>query len=128
VATQRFIIADDDQEMRRVLRAILRPLGAEIVEAANGADLLGVLTKGGPCDLVITDMRMPSASGLDAMMTARTAGYETPFILITAFGDDEVRAALRRVPNAFLLAKPFAPPALLDSVATALGNREPTTP
>jgi len=52
-------------------------------------------------------------------------GCQTPFILITAFGDDEVRAELGRIPNAFMLEKPFARPDLLTWVATALRDRGP---
>jgi CheY-like chemotaxis protein len=127
VGSQRFLIADDDREMRRVIRDMLRSTGAEIREAANGEDLLGYLARGEPFDLVITDVRMPNITGLQVVMMARTAGYQIPFILITAFGDEEVRAALGRVEKAWMLDKPFAPPALLNCVATALGEREPTT-
>jgi CheY-like chemotaxis protein len=117
---QRILIADDDREMRRVLRDMLRSTGAEIEEASNGKDLLGCLSNGERFDLVITDLRMPAPTGLQVMRMARTAGNEIPFILITAFGDDEVRTALTEVPNAFMLDKPFAPPALLNCVASAL--------
>jgi len=123
VAGQRILIADDDREMRRVLRDMLRSTGAEISEASSGQDLLGCLATGGRFDLVITDLRMPAPTGLQVMLMVRTAGNETPFILITAFGDEEVRSALSRVPNAFMLDKPFAPPALLDCVSSALGQR-----
>jgi CheY-like chemotaxis protein len=122
----RILIADDDREMRRVLRAMLRSTGAEIQEAASGQDLLGCLSQGERFDLVITDLRMPAPTGLQVIKMTRTAGNEIPFILITAFGDDEVRSALSTVPNAFVLDKPFAPPALLDCVASAL-NRRPFT-
>jgi len=123
MAGERILIADDDREMRRVLRDMLRPTGAEISEAGNGQDLLGHLSHGGPFDLVITDLRMPGPTGLQVVMLVRTAGNEIPFIVITAFGDESVRAALARVPNAFMLDKPFAPPALLDCVAVALAHR-----
>jgi CheY-like chemotaxis protein len=125
VAGQRILIADDDREMRRVLRDMLRSTGAEIAEASNGHDLLGCLNNGERFDLVITDLRMPAASGLQVIRAARTAGNEIPFILITAFGDEEVRTALSEVPNAVMLDKPFAPPALLDCVASALAHRSP---
>jgi len=123
VAGERILIADDDREMRRVLRDMLRSTGAEIREAASGHDLLGCLSNGERFDLVITDLRMPAPSGLQVILETRTAGNEIPFILITAFGDEDVRTALSRVPNAFMLDKPFAPPALLHCVASALGHR-----
>jgi len=127
VPGQRILIADDDREMRRVLRDMLRSTGAEIREASSGTDLLGALANGETYDLVITDLRMPAPSGLQVILETRTAGNEIPFILITAFGDDETRTALSRVRNAFMLDKPFAPPALLHCVASALGHRRPVS-
>jgi CheY-like chemotaxis protein len=106
---------------------MLRTTGADIEEAANGHDLLGHL-ENGEFDLIITDLRMPAPNGLQVMMMARSAGCQTPFILITAFGDSEVRSELGRIPNAFMLEKPFARPALLTWVATALGDRGPSAP
>jgi CheY-like chemotaxis protein len=128
VSNHRILIADDDREMRRVLRDMLRRTGAEIREAASGSDLLTHLNGDDTFDLVITDLRMPALSGLQVIQMARTAGKEIPFILITAFGDDSVRAALSQVPNAFLLDKPFAPPALLSCVANALSGSERRLP
>jgi CheY-like chemotaxis protein len=125
---QRFLIADDDREMRRVLRDMLRRTGAEIREAASGKDVLSHLAGEDAFDLVITDLRMPEPSGLEVVLMARTAGHAIPFILITAFGDDSVRSALKEVPNAFLLDKPFAPPALLSCVAQALADRSARLP
>jgi CheY-like chemotaxis protein len=127
VPAPRLLIADDDREMRRVLRDMLRSIGADIREAANGQDLLGHLETG-DFDLIITDLRMPAPNGLQVMIKARSAGCQTPFILITAFGDSELRAELGRIPNAFMLEKPFARPALLSWVATALADRGSTAP
>jgi CheY-like chemotaxis protein len=127
VPAPRLLIADDDREMRRVLRDMLRSIGADIREAANGQDLLGHLETG-DFDLIITDLRMPAPNGLQVMIKARSAGCQTPFILITAFGDSELRAELGRIPNAFMLEKPFARPALLSWVATALADRGTTAP
>jgi len=115
----RVIVADDDPAMREWLRLLLRPLGALIREAAGGLELLDLLADDEPYDLVITDVRMPGPDGLQVVAMARTAGSCAPFLVITAFPDDDLRRALRSA-GATLLAKPFAPAELRAAVAELL--------
>jgi CheY-like chemotaxis protein len=122
----RVIVADDDPAMREWLRILLRPLAAEVREAAGGLELLDLLAAGEPYDLVITDVRMPGPDGLQVVAMARTAGSLAPFLVITAFPDDELRRALHAA-GACLLAKPFAPAELRAAVAALLAA-DPSSP
>ncbi|MEO7731370.1 MAG: response regulator, partial [Kofleriaceae bacterium] len=91
---------------------------------ASGAELLSLLSdEGDQVDLVISDVRMPMPGGLDALAMARTAGVTTPFMLITAFADDEVRAAAHAL-HATVLDKPFFASDLQVHIHHAL-NGEP---
>ena len=118
----RIFIADDDQAMREWLRLLLRPMRAAIREASAGVELLELLASGEPYDLVITDLRMPAPSGLQIVAMARAAGVTTPFLVITAFPDDEVRRALA-ASGAELLAKPFSATELKDRVEALCAGR-----
>ena len=117
----RVIVADDDPALREWLRLLLRPLQAQIREASGGLELLDLLAADEPYDLVITDVRMPGPNGLQVVAMARTAGLVAPFLVITAFPDDDVRRSLQAA-GAELLAKPFTPAELRDAVATLLGT------
>jgi FixJ family two-component response regulator len=62
-------------------------------------------------------------SGLDLLTHMRAQGYTVPFIFITAFPDDGVRARALKAGAIGFLAKPFAGPVLIDCIETAL-NRQ----
>ena len=111
---RRVVIADDDPDMRMVLRELLEGLGVEVVEAVNGGDLAVLLADGRPLDLLITDVRMPWATGMQVSTAARHAGMTMPVIVITAFGDDRLRDAVDHLGRATLLSKPFRPEDLLS--------------
>ena len=104
--TLRLLIADDDPEIRLWLEAGLEQEGAEIVGAESGAELVDLLSREGPFDLVISDVRMSWATGLQALSMARGAGIETPFVLITAHADPPTRRAAAAL-GALLLEKPL---------------------
>jgi two-component system, OmpR family, response regulator len=121
----RIFIADDDAAMREWLRLLLRPMRADIQEASGGIELLELLASGDPFDLVITDLRMPGPTGLQVVAMARAAGVTTPFLIITAFPDDDVCRALAAA-GAELLAKPFSAAELKARVAALIaGDADP---
>jgi CheY-like chemotaxis protein len=118
---RRVLIADDNEDMRVVLRSLIESLGAEVTEAANGGDLVILLANGQkPVDLLITDVRMPWATGVQVALSARGAGLTMPIIVITAFGDDRLRDMVQQLGAATLLPKPFRPDEFLSLARTFL--------
>jgi FixJ family two-component response regulator len=69
---------------------------------------------------VIADVQMPVMSGPELMAVIRGQGHLVPFIFITAFPDESVRAQALNAGAIGFLAKPFAGPSLIDCLATAL--------
>lgn len=109
----RVLVADDDLQMRRLVAESLRKEDYHVVEETDGGRLLiriAAMTTPGegadPVDLIISDIRMPVCSGLDALEGLRDAHLTTPVILMTAFGDDETRARAEKL-GALLIDKPF---------------------
>jgi DNA-binding NtrC family response regulator len=83
----RILVADDEPNLRRVLVAMLRRDGHEVIQAADGAaavDLLG--PQAGDVDVVITDLRMPQADGMEVLRHAARTSPHVPVIMITAYG------------------------------------------
>jgi FixJ family two-component response regulator len=73
---------------------------------------------------VIADVQMPVMSGVELLTMLRTQGYRAPFIFITAFPDESVRARALKAGAICFLAKPFAAPTLIKCLGTALkGHR-----
>ncbi len=73
---------------------------------------------------VIADVQMPVMSGPELMTVIRGQGHLVPFIFITAFPDESVRAQALNAGAICFLAKPFAGSTLINCLATALhGHR-----
>jgi CheY-like chemotaxis protein len=92
--TPRVLIADDDPQMRRLIRSVLQREGFDVVEAVDGLDALELAEKGG-VDLVILDLDMPRLNGLGVLeelrAQVRTACF--PVIILTAqHGETEEKA------------------------------------
>lgn len=106
----RILLAEDDLEMRRLLCEALRRDGYDVIEAKNGSELLEYLD--GPDALrevhaVVTDVRMPGISGLQAIdWLQHVRVLNVPVLVITGFGDRSVRDQAARL-GADLLEKPF---------------------
>jgi DNA-binding NarL/FixJ family response regulator len=87
----RVVLIDDQTLVRRGVRALLELAGdIEIVaEAADAAEGATVIRRERP-DVVLLDVRMPKASGLDLLRELREAKELPPTILLTTFDDDDV--------------------------------------
>jgi CheY-like chemotaxis protein len=95
---ERLLVAEDDSDFRALLASALRTAAYEVVEVSNGFDLIEILrdslTAGGGIgsfDLVLSNFQMPGWTGLDVLASLGHGPSLPPVILITAFGDDELR-------------------------------------
>jgi len=86
----RIMIIEDDEEMRSLLKDFFEEEGFETDSVSNGVDALQMFSKD-HFDLVITDIRMPGLTGLDILPRIRRLKPETPVIVMTAYGSDDVR-------------------------------------
>ena len=123
-ARPRVLLAEDDEVFRALVASQLRRDGFEVVEAENGAELLErveamLRTRPDGALVIVTDVNMPGLGGLDVLAVLRCADVAMPVVLITAFGDDEVRAEARDLGAVAVLSKPFDGDALRAAVADA---------
>lgn len=111
----RVAVAEDNVEMRRLIAVTLRSDGYDVVEAGDGAELIARLESlggaQGPArtavELIVSDLRMPGLSGMDVLGAIRDGNWRTPFILITAFGDEDTHREAHDLGAAAVLDKPF---------------------
>lgn len=113
LAGRRVLLAEDDAASRRLLARCLRQMNLDVIEAADGGRMLVEITslyKDGhtprELDLIVTDVRMPVMSGLEAFKGVRAAHWRTPVIIVTAYETTEVRDTVDRF-GATLLVKPI---------------------
>ncbi len=120
---RRILVVDDEPHIRRVLGAVLEGRGYQVTMASDGSQGLEELGGDG-ADLVILDLMMPGASGLEILSKIRTDPRrpDVPVIILTAKGQDTDRdAALAGGANDFLT-KPFSPKKLLARIEEILGE------
>src|SRR5258707_7641693 len=84
--SDRILIAEDNKNLCRILESALTEAGYDVVVALGGDAAVHEI-KSHPFDLVISDMRMPGASGSVVFQEARAQTYQPDVILITPFGD-----------------------------------------
>ncbi|HEY7635692.1 MAG TPA: type II/IV secretion system protein [Gemmatimonadales bacterium] len=90
----RILVADDDPQMRRLIRTVLQREGFEVAEADDGLDTLEAIDRGG-IDLLILDIEMPRLDGLGVMeeLRAQMRTATLPVIMLTAqHGESEEKA------------------------------------
>ena len=79
----RVLVADDEPNLRRVLTAILRRDGHDVVLANDGAEAVAALDG---VDVVITDLRMPRLDGMEVLRSAAKSHPHVPIVMMTAHG------------------------------------------
>ncbi|MBN2573638.1 MAG: response regulator [Deltaproteobacteria bacterium] len=126
---RRILLAEDDGSFRYLLARTLRKDGYRIITVATGVDLVDILSDSlssdssvGRFDLVLSDVRMPGWQGISALAGFRGHPDMPPFILFTAFGDEETHRRALELGALALLDKPFDIDDLRGLVAEALDS------
>ncbi len=121
------LLAEDDEEMRKLLALLLRKEGYRVTECTDGLSLLDMLSsfflpgeEHEHFNLIISDIRMPGITGMEIMMGANEIDNFPPIILITAFGDKETHMQAKRLGASALFDKPFDIDEMLKKVASIL--------
>ncbi len=81
---KRILVVDDVAQVRRQIAAALTGLGAQVVEAGDGAEALAAICEA-PAAVVVSDIRMPRIDGLGLLRALRTS--DTPVILHSGYAD-----------------------------------------
>lgn len=110
---QTILIADDDDEIREVIRILLENEGYHVREALNGKDALDKMTN--EVALIILDVMMPVFSGVDACLELRKH-HMTPILFLTAKSSDTDKVAGFSAGGDDYLVKPFSYTELLSRV------------
>ena len=111
----RILIADDEIEIRKVLRLLLENAGYEIVEASDGAKAVEAVRLDRGIDLCIMDIMMPTMNGFEATRQIRT--FSTlPVLFLTAKSLESDKEQAYSGGGDDYLVKPFSSRELLMKV------------
>ena len=127
----RVLLAEDDQDIREALVAVLEAEGCDVLAVVNGSELLERLgnwlleeASEPPADVIITDVRMPGFNGLSIIDGLRAYGWPLPVIVISAFADDEMRTKIADIRSAALMEKPLDIKRLKPMMLRLIGREE----
>lgn len=81
----KILVVDDDDVVREVMSSLLSNEGFSVAKAADGLEAINIL-RTEDMHLVITDLRMPGADGLDVLKRAIRNNPDCAVVILTAFG------------------------------------------
>ena len=116
------LAVDDDMINLKLLKSMLKKSGrvAEVIEAKNGSDAIGVLKSRDDIDLILLDIIMPIMGGIEMLKVVRADDNlrQLPIIVLTT---DETKKseALEFGANGFLM-KPIRSEELIKKIATVI--------
>ena len=118
--TQRILIIDDEENIRRVTRLTLQAAGYEVGEASDGERGLEALGDGSSWDAVLLDQRMPGMDGLETLRHINERNASTRVIMATAYASIELAVDAMKLGATDFVRKPMTPEILRNAVAAAL--------
>jgi len=114
----RVLLIDDEPSIGRSLRRALEDEGFQVEVAITGAAGLAALEAVRP-EIVLLDLKLPDASGLDLLERIRQLETAAQVIVITAFGDTKAAVRAMKLGASDFLHKPYDLDELLVAIETA---------
>lgn len=124
-----FLLVDDNESMRRLVRTILHQLGShDVVEAAEGEEALDLL-RSRPVDIAVCDMMMRPIDGIAFTRAVRqdekSPNRFLPIIMTSAYSEPDKVLAARDIGVTEFLAKPLSVTALYQRVMAVVERPRP---
>ena len=115
---RRILVVDDEENLRLVLRTLLKRAGYEVDVASTGEEALEKVESFGP-DVVLTDVRMPKMSGMDLLAALRAKNSPATVIVMSAYGSVDLALEAIKAGAYDYVAKPFKPDEILLTLRKA---------
>jgi len=106
MAVWKIVIADDDDDVRRLLALAVRSFGHQTIEASDGQNAVDMVLRHEP-DAVFLDVLMPRMNGFDALARLKGLGYAGKVVVVTALSSANQSELQSGAPPDALLSKPF---------------------
>lgn len=118
---QRILIAEDEDDLRGLIRRALEQAGYEVTATRDGAEALGALAGAKPpFDLLLADIKMPVMDGIALALAVARDHPGVLILLMTGYADQRERAHGLDALTEGVITKPFTAPELCAEVARAL--------
>jgi CheY-like chemotaxis protein len=112
------IVADNDIQMRGLIRSVLTHARLQVFQAVNGTEAVELARQFRP-GLILLDIAMPNGNGMEACKAIRSLPdyAEVPIVMLTGYAHPRLVAAARQLGVNDFITKPFRPNALLARIA-----------
>ncbi len=92
---RRVLVAEDNEDLLKILARQLTLLGLEVIGVGNGRDAvdlaLAAYQAKNPFDLILMDLEMPIIDGYEATRRIRDGGYSGPILAFSGHSSDDYR-------------------------------------
>src|ERR1700733_6895774 len=122
--TRRVVIAEDEAIIRLDLKEIVQDEGYDVVGETGRGDEVVDLVRNHQPDLVILDVKMPGADGLEAARAIRDLGDRVAVLILTAFSQRNLIDEAREAGVIAYLVKPFQRIELIPAIEQAMARSE----
>jgi two-component system response regulator AtoC len=116
---RRVLVVDDEENIRLVLRTLLKKNGYDVEVADSGESALVLIDSFDP-DVILTDVRMPRMGGLDLLATLKGKQHPATVIVMSAYGNVDLAIDAMKAGAYDYVSKPFKP----DEIVLALRKAE----
>jgi two-component system KDP operon response regulator KdpE len=119
----RVLVCDDEPQILRALRVILRDAGYEAVTASTGEEALDLASVRPPAAAIL-DLMLPDLDGVE--LTERLREWsEMPIIVLSAVGEEDAKVRALAAGADDYVTKPFGPPELVARLEAVLRRARP---
>src|SRR5215813_3362053 len=105
---RRVLVVDDEENIRLVLKTLLKRHGYDVEIADSGEAALTLVDSFGP-DVILTDVRMPKLNGLDLLATLKAKQNPATVIVMSAYGNVDLALEAMKAGAYDYVGKPFKP-------------------
>jgi two-component system KDP operon response regulator KdpE len=125
VSMARVLVVDDEPQILRALRIILRDAGFEVLQAAGVEEALDVAAVRPP-EAAIVDLMLPDGDGVDVTRSLR-AWSDMPILVLSAVGDEDQKVRALEAGADDYITKPFGPRELVARLQASMRRTGPAT-
>jgi two-component system KDP operon response regulator KdpE len=118
MSAERILVCDDDPQIRRALRLILRDAGYEVTATATAQEALDQAAIVGP-HVAVVDLMLPDRPGIEVVRTLREWS-DMPILVLSAIGEEATKIEALNAGADDYITKPFGPGELVARVQAAL--------
>ena len=123
--SQRILVCDDEMQIRRALRVVLKDAGFEVIETADAKEALDAASVQPP-DAAIIDLLLPDSDGVEVTRSIRSWS-DMPILVLSAVGEEEQKVRALAAGADDYVTKPFGPRELIARLNAALRRAGDTT-